>query len=72
MRRVLALAAGLVCAFFIFYTLRLLVVTSFVTRTRPGGGGAFVGAVAFPLLALFFGWIARRAWRGPPSSVRAG
>jgi hypothetical protein len=23
----------------------------------------FVAAVAFPLLALFFGWIAVRAWR---------
>jgi uncharacterized membrane protein YjgN (DUF898 family) len=68
MRRVLAVAAGLISAFFVFYTIRLLVVTAFLTRTRVGGGGAFVGAVAFPLLALLFGWIAVRAWR--PSAVR--
>ena len=67
MRRVLAVAAGLISAFFVFYTIRLLVVTAFLTRTRVGGG-AFVGAVAFPLLALLFGWIAVRAWR--PSAVR--
>ena len=72
MRRVLALVAGLISAFFIFYTCRLLIVTGFLTRTRAGGNGAFVGAVAFPLLALLFGWIALRAWRGPRFSVRAG
>jgi hypothetical protein len=44
--------------------IRLLVVTAFLTRTRVGGGGAFVGAVAFPLLALLFGWLALRLWRG--------
>lgn len=63
MGRALALIAGFISAFFIFYTVRLLVVTAFLTRTRAGGGGAFVGAIAFPLLALFFGWIAVRAWR---------
>ena len=64
MRRALAVIAGAVCAFFIFYTARLLVVTAFLTRTRAGGGGAFIGAIAFPLLAFFFGWLAARAWRG--------
>jgi len=63
LRRVLALIASLISAFFVFYTVRLLAVTSFLTRTRAGGGGAFVGAFAFPLLALFFGWLAVRAWR---------
>lgn len=66
MRRVLAVVAGLISAFFVFYTVRLLAVTTFLTRTRAGGGGAFVGAVAFPLLALLFGWIAVRAWRRAP------
>jgi hypothetical protein len=56
------LITGLVCAFFVFYTVRLLVVTGFLTRTRAGGGGAFVGAIVFPVLALVFGWIAVRAW----------
>lgn len=64
MRRVLAVIAGFISAFFVFYTIRLLAVTAFLTRTRVGGGGAFVGAVAFPVLALLFGWLAIRVWRG--------
>jgi hypothetical protein len=64
MRRVLAIVAAAVSAFFVFYTIRLLVVTGFLQRTRPGGGGAYVGALVFPLLALLFGWAAVRAWRG--------
>ena len=63
MLRVLALVAGLASAFFVFYTVRLLAVTAFLTRTRAGGGGAFVGAVVFPLLALLLGWTAVRTWR---------
>jgi hypothetical protein len=63
MGRALALIAGFISAFFVFYTIRLLVVTAFLTRIRAGGGGAFVGAIAFPVLAIFFGWIAVRAWR---------
>jgi hypothetical protein len=50
----------------------LLAVTTFLTRTRAGGGGAFMGAVAFPLLAIIFGWIAVRAWRRAPPADRAG
>ena len=69
--RALALVAGLLSAFFIFYTIRLLAVTSFLTRIRAGGGGAFVGAIVFPLLALLFGWVALRAWRGTRLSDRA-
>ena len=68
MRRVLALISGLISAFFVFYTIRLLVVTAFLTRTRAGGGGAFIGAAVFPLLALLFGWIAVRAWRRSSAS----
>lgn len=71
MRRVLAILAALGCAFFIFYTIRLLVVTAFLTRLRPGGGGARLGAVAFPLLALLFGWSAMRLWRGARVSGEA-
>ena len=73
MRRALALIAGGISAFFAFYTIRLLVVTRFLTHTRAGGGGAFVGAIVFPLLTLLFAWLAVRLWRGaqrpsPPSS----
>jgi hypothetical protein len=63
MRRAFAVVAGLISAFFAFYTVRLLVVTSFLTRTRAGGGGAYIGAIVFPLLMLAFGWIAARTWR---------
>jgi hypothetical protein len=55
--------AALGCAFFIFYTVRLLIVTHFFTLTRPGGGGAYVGAIVFPLLALGFGLSMRWFWR---------
>ena len=69
MRRIFAGIAALVCAFWIFYTIRLLVVTAFLTRVRPGGGGARIGAVVFPLLAVFFGWAARRLWRPATTDV---
>ena len=62
MIRVLSVVAAALSAFFIFYTIRLLAVTGFLQRTRPGGGGAYIGAVVFPLLALCFGWAAIRAW----------
>jgi hypothetical protein len=62
MLRGLAIIAAALSAFFLFYTLRLLAVTSFLQRTRPGGGGTYVGALVFPLLALAFGWASYRAW----------
>lgn len=68
MRRVVA--AGLISAFFVFYTVRLLIVTAFLTRTRVGGRGAFLGAIVFPLLALGFGWFALATWRRPRLSNR--
>ena len=67
MRRIFAGISTLVCAFWTFYTLRLLVVTAFLTRLRAGGGGARIGAVVFPVLALFFGWAALRLWRRAPT-----
>jgi hypothetical protein len=63
MRRTFAIIAALVSAFFLFYTVRLLVVTGFLRHTRAGGQGAYIGAVVFPLLALGFAWIAGRLWR---------
>jgi hypothetical protein len=61
--RVVAIALGLVSAFFVFYTARLLVVTGFLQHTRAGGQGAYVGAVAFPVIAILCGFAAWRAWR---------
>ena len=67
MRRILAGISILICAFWTFYTLRLLLVTAFLTRLRASGGGARIGAVVFPVLALFFGWAALRLWRSAPT-----
>ena len=55
-----ALAFVLLSAFFVFYTARLLYVTNWLRAIRPGGQGVWVGAVMFPLLAVWFGW---GAWR---------
>ena len=55
-----ALLLGMMSAFFLFYTARLLYVTHGLRATRAGGQGAYVGAVVFPLLALSLGW---GAWR---------
>ena len=70
MLRGIAIVAAALSAFFLFYTVRLLAVTSFLQRTRPGGGGAYVGAVVFPLLALAFGWASYRAWSRSGASRR--
>lgn len=65
MRRLFAIVAGLCSVFFVFYTIRLVAVTRFLTQLRPGGGGALLGGIVFPLLALLFAWAAFRLWRGP-------
>ena len=62
--RVVAVALGLVSAFFVFYTVRLLAVTGFLQHTRAGGHGAYIGAAVFPVLAVMFAWASYRAWRG--------
>ena len=61
--RVIAVLLGLISAFFVFYTARLLVVTGFLQHTRAGGQGAYMGAIVFPILAIAFFWGARVAWR---------
>jgi len=57
---VAALLLTLLSGFFVFYTARLLYVTRGLRATRAGGQGAYIGAIAFPLLALLLGW---GAWR---------
>ena len=59
-------------AFFIFYTVRLLVVTGALAHTRPAGHGAYIGAIVFPVLAIEFAWAGRRCWmRGKLSGPAA-
>lgn len=61
--RIIAIALGAASIFFVFYTARLLVVTGFLQQVRAGGQGAFIGAVAFPVLAILFGWASVQCWR---------
>ena len=69
--RVVAIVLGVISAFFVFYTVRLLVVTHGLRQLRAGGNGAYVGAVVFPLIALVFGWASARTWKraSPVASV---
>lgn len=54
------LAAGFAaaCIFFLYYCIRLAIVWS--TRAGHAAGGAYVGAVVFPLAVVVFGWLSRR------------
>jgi hypothetical protein len=63
-----ALLLALLCAFFVFYEARLLYVTRGLSAIRAGGRGAYVGAVAFPVLAFILGW---GAWRCARAARRA-
>jgi len=58
--RFLGVFLGLFSIFFVFYTVRLLYVTNGLTAIRSGGNGAYIGAIAFPILALSFGF---GSWR---------
>ena len=61
--RIVSVVLGFVSAFFVFYTVRLLLVTRFLQQVRSTGHGAYVGAVAFPAIAIAFGWAAVALWR---------
>jgi hypothetical protein len=61
--RIVSVVLGCVSAFFVFYTVRLLLVTRFLQQVRSGGQGAYIGAVAFPVIAITFGWAAVALWR---------
>ena len=62
-RLIFGIGLALLSLFFVFYTARLLYVTSGLRTIRPGGQGAYIGAIVFPLLAVVFGWIAWRLLR---------
>ncbi len=61
--RVISVAFGCVSAFFVFCTARLLVVTRFLQGVRSTGHGAYIGAAAFPVIAIAFGCAAAALWR---------
>ena len=69
MMRVLAVLLGIVSLFFAFYTVRLLVVTQGLRHLRTGGGGAYIGAAVFPLIAIGCGWASVVCWRRATRSV---
>ena len=72
MIRGLAVVLFALSVFFIFYTVRLLVVTGGLAHTWPGGHGAYIGAIVFPVLAIGFAWAGRRCWmRGKVSGPAA-
>jgi len=54
---------GVLALFFVFYEVRLLYLTHFLTQVRKGGQGTYIGAVVFPVVALGFGWIASMSLR---------
>jgi F0F1-type ATP synthase membrane subunit b/b' len=58
---------GLISAFFIFYTIRLLSVTKLLTAIHTGGQGAYIGAIAFPILATVCGFL---AWKSLKEAKR--
>lgn len=60
---VLAVTFAFIAAFWIFYSIRLLVVTHGLQSIRQGGKGAYVGAVVFPVLALACAWLSVRWFR---------
>lgn len=52
----LGIISGALSLFSLFYTVRLFLVTRGLTVLNTGGQGAYIGAIAFPILALIFGF----------------
>ena len=69
--RVVAVVLGVIIAFFVFYTVRPLDVTHGLQQLRAGGG-AYIGAVVFSLIALVFGWASARLWKRTSPAARTG
>lgn len=65
---VLAAGFGLASAFFLYYCIRLAIVWS--TQSGRPAGGAYIGAVVFPVAVVVFGWLSRRCLRHAVGRVR--
>ncbi len=68
MRTVLLGALGFLfaalCAFFAYYTARLIYVNVFgPSLAGHRQNGIYIGAVAFPAAVFVFGWLSRRCFR---------
>ena len=64
----LALAFAAASCFFLYYTVRLAWVSMQPHEGRAVGGGAYIGAVAFPLAFVIFGYIAYRLYKKTQAS----
>lgn len=51
----LMIICSLISVFFVFYTVRLFYITKGLSNIKVGGKGTYIGAIAFPVLALIFG-----------------
>jgi hypothetical protein len=61
---VVALVSGALCVFFAWYTGRLLWVNLTVADVaQHRQTGMYIGAVAFPVATLLFGYISRLCWK---------
>lgn len=61
---VLAVVLALLCGFFAWYTVRLVYINLAVPAVaKHRQSGMFIGAVAFPVATLVFGWLSLRCIR---------
>jgi hypothetical protein len=59
-----SVVSGALCVFFAWYTIRLLWVNLAVAgAAQHRQTGMYIGAVAFPVATLLFGYISRLCWK---------
>ena len=60
------------CAFFAYYTVRLLYVNLTAGNiSQHRQSGMYIGAVAFPIISMTFGWLSYRAAKAALINARA-
>lgn len=61
--RLVSVVSALASLFFAWYTVRLIWVNLFVAgAAQHRQTGMYIGAVAFPIATMAFGYISRRCW----------
>jgi hypothetical protein len=64
-----SICSGIISLFFAWYTVRLIWVNLFVAgAARHRQNGMYIGAIAFPVAALLFGFISVRCGRSARGS----